>query len=265
MQAVPAPSPISVASDAAVSTPLRAGKLVLVVSPESFVRDLLSVQLRSTGCFPMAVATAEEGRRLAAQMVPDLMVLDIETSHDVQACSALMKGTLPGDRAVRTVMLTSEIDQCCGPDRSRCGADLCVPKPFEPRELMRQLLRIMRPPKSEARRPRALAPLRAPAIQLDRDQSTVRLLRSGGWQTLRLPTTEHRLLAVLMADASRVHSREAIRDAVWSDSPVDLRTVDQYVRRLRRTLEAAGARDLVSTVKGLGYALDLQTLQRPPD
>jgi DNA-binding response OmpR family regulator len=265
MQAAPAPSPISAASDAAASTPIRAGKLVLVVSVESFVRELLSIQLRSTGCFPMAVATVAEGRRLAAQMVPDLMVLDIETGHDVQACSALMKGTLPGDRAVRTVMLTSDVDQCCGPDRSRCGADLCVPKPFEPRELMRQLLRMMRPPRAEERKPRARAPLRAPAIQLDREQSTVRLLRPSGWQALNLPTTEHRLLAHLLADASRVHSREAIREAVWSDTPVELRTVDQYVRRLRRTLEAAGARDLVTTVKGFGYALDLQALQRPQD
>ena len=65
------------------------------------------------------------------------------------------------------------------------------------------------------------------------------------------------MLAFLLADAERARSRDEIRDAVWSEAPVNLRTVDQYVRRLRQSLEAAGARGLVKTVKGVGYRLDL--------
>jgi two-component system phosphate regulon response regulator PhoB len=77
-----------------------------------------------------------------------------------------------------------------------------------------------------------------------------------------LPWTEHRLLSFLLSGADKAHSREAIRDAVWHDAPVDLRTVDQYIRRLRRSLDAAGARELVKTLSGVGYRLDLAVLQR---
>lgn len=241
--------------------PQRAGKAVLLVAAEPFVRELMATQLRAAGCFPMAVASADEGKRLAAQMVPDLIVVDLDASPEREADWALQLARLSAGKTVRTVMLSADTTRSCGPDGLRCGADLCVAKPFEPRELMRQMLRLMRPPRTEEQRPRARPPVKTASIELDRQQPTVRLLLPGGWQTLDLPWTEHRLLAYLLSDAERARSREAIRDAVWSDSPVDLRTVDQYVRRLRRTLEAAGARDLVKTVNGVGYRLDLQALR----
>ncbi len=63
--------------------PQRAGKAVLLVAAEPFVRELMATQLRAAGCFPMAVASADEGKRLAAQMVPDLIVtlLDVEPTQ----------------------------------------------------------------------------------------------------------------------------------------------------------------------------------------
>ncbi|MDO9091598.1 MAG: winged helix-turn-helix domain-containing protein [Rubrivivax sp.] len=241
---------------------VRAGKTVLLVSAEPFVRELLATHLRAAGCFPMAVASAEEGRRLAAQLVPDLIVLDLDANADGGAAWLPRTSGRSNGKAVRTVVLKADVDLRCGADRLHCDADLCVAKPFEPRELVRQLLRLLRPARIEEQRPRARPALKAAAIELDRQQPTVRLLLPGGWQSLDLPWTEHRLLAFLLADTTRARSRDAIRDAVWSDAPVDLRTVDQYVRRLRRRLDAAGARDLVKTVKGFGYALDLEALQR---
>lgn len=105
--------------------------------------------------------------------------------------------------------------------------------------------------------------MKTPSIELDQRQPTVRLLRPDGWYSLDLPWTQHRLLGFLLANPKRIHSREEIRDAVWSDAPVDLRTVDQYVRRLRQSLGDAGARDLVKTVTGFGYRIELTALSRP--
>lgn len=248
-----APTPLYAGSAAAP----RAGKTVLLVAGEPFVRELMAAHLRAAGCFPMAVASAEEGQRLAAQVVPDMIVIDVDGAPTPHADWALQLARATKGKAVHTVMLSSGVSQACGTDGLQCGASLCVAKPLEPRELMRQLLRLLRPPRAAEQRPRARPPLKAASIELDRQQPTVRLLRPDGWQTLDLPWTEHRLLAFLLADAERVRSREEIRDAVWSEAPVDLRSVDQYVRRLRHSLEAAGARGLVKTVKGVGYRLDL--------
>lgn len=243
----------------------RAAKTVLLVFEEPFVRELIAMQLRAAGCFPMAVASAEEGRRLAAQLVPDLIIVDLDASPAREAAWALQLARSAAGKVVHTVMLSADVLQACGSDGSRCGAHLCVAKPFEPRELIRQLMHLLRPPRAEEQRPRAALkrpPLKVASIQLDRQQPTLRLLLPDGWHTLDLPWTEHRLLAFLLADAERARSREEIRHAVWSDTPVDLRTVDQYVRRVRRSLESAGARHLVKTVKGVGYRLDLGALKR---
>ena len=262
MQSVHGHPDPSVSRDASVHPSAGSGKAVLLVSDEPFVRELLAMQLRAAGCFPMAVASVEDGRRLAAQMVPDLIVLDLDTTPDQKACWVQQLGRSPSGKAVRMVLLSADVARDCGQDSVVCGADLCVAKPFEPRELMRQLLGLMRPPRSEDRRPRARPALKAESIELDRQQPTVRLQLQGGWQALDLPWTEHRLLECLLSDAGRARSREEIRDAVWSNPLVDLRTVDQNVRRLRRTLAAVGANDLVKTVQGVGYALDLGALKR---
>lgn len=240
----------------------RCPRVVLLVSAEPFVRELLAVQLRAAGCFPIAVASTEEGERVVAHLVPDLMVVDI----DANPCPGMgwllhMRHRSDG-KVVPTVMLAADLVRTCGHESITCGADLCVAKPFEPRELLRQLLQLIRQLRVEVPPTRMLPPLKAAAIELDREQPTVRLLLSGRWQALDLPWTEHRVLECLFMDHERICSRESIRNAVWSDTLVDLRTVDQYVRRLRRTLGAAGAQDLVKTIKGSGYALDLAALQR---
>jgi DNA-binding response OmpR family regulator len=137
-----------------------------------------------------------------------------------------------------------------------------VAKPLEMAGLMRQLLRLLRPA-TDIAGARNRQRLRVGALELDRQRPVLRLRRAEGWAEVDLPWTEHRLLACLLADAGRACSRPDIRDAVWRDADVHLRTVDQYVRRLRRTLARAGAPGLVKTVNGLGYRLDLNALAAP--
>jgi two-component system phosphate regulon response regulator PhoB len=44
---------------------------------------------------------------------------------------------------------------------------------------------------------------------------------------------------------------------VWGrDSDIEARTVDVYVRRLRRAINIPGKDDLIRTVRSAGYALD---------
>jgi two-component system phosphate regulon response regulator PhoB len=43
---------------------------------------------------------------------------------------------------------------------------------------------------------------------------------------------------------------------VGSDVDIESRTVDVLIRRLRNSINAQGERDLVRTVRSLGYALD---------
>lgn len=240
----------------------RVGRTVLLVLGESFVQELMATHLRAVGCFPMTVGSAEEGRRLAAQVIPDMIIIDVDATPMPQFNWAAQLAQETKGKTVHIVTLSSDVSQTSDNDGPPCGASLCIVKPFEPRELTRQVLRLLRRSRAKEQLVRVSSLLKSASIELNRRQPTVRLLRPDGWQTLDLPWTEHRLLAFLLADAERVRSREEIRDFVWGNAPVDLRTVDQYVRRLRQSLGAAGARGLVKTVNGVGYRLNLEVLRR---
>lgn len=77
-------------------------------------------------------------------------------------------------------------------------------------------------------------------------------------ELLQLPLNEFRLLHFLGRNANRVMTRgELIAGLGKDDHPVDERTVDVWVARLRRALNGAGAQDVIRTVRPLGYVLDL--------
>ncbi len=70
--------------------------------------------------------------------------------------------------------------------------------------------------------------------------------------------TEFKLLAHFMQHPNRVYTREQLLDHVWGfDVYVEERTVDTFVRRLRKTLGNADAslENLIQTKRGAGYLL----------
>lgn len=79
------------------------------------------------------------------------------------------------------------------------------------------------------------------------------------WQGKPLPLmpNEFRLLRYLIEHPGRVFTRSQLIAALGKqEQPVDERTVDVWIGRLRRALRAAGANDMVRTVRSLGYVLD---------
>jgi two-component system, OmpR family, phosphate regulon response regulator PhoB len=82
----------------------------------------------------------------------------------------------------------------------------------------------------------------------------------GGAEVVLTPL-EFRLLVTLMARVGRVQSREQLLTDVWEmSSEIETRTVDTHVKRLREKL--GEARDLLETVRGVGYRLVEPTEQR---
>lgn len=241
----------------------RAPKTALLVIEEPCVREVIAANLQAIGWFSVAALTAREGWRLASQVLPDVVVMDIDSPATAD-CDGLLKlaQSNAGGKAVRTVLLSSAPDFTSASDGIHAGADLRVMKPLDASALTARLVQMFRPPRTLA--PRARPKLRLGSIELDRHQPTVRVWRTDSWLTLDLARTEHRLLECMFSDPTRVHSRESLRDAVWPDAVVELRTVDQYVRRLRRSLGAAHVDALIGTVVGAGYRLRLEVLERAP-
>lgn len=75
---------------------------------------------------------------------------------------------------------------------------------------------------------------------------------------LVLMPNEFRLLRFFVEHPGRVFTRGQIIAALGKqDPPIDQRTVDVWIGRLRRQLRAAGADCSLRTVRSLGYVLDL--------
>jgi two-component system phosphate regulon response regulator PhoB len=222
---------------------------LLLVEDDPALSELLEFRFRSEGYHVRVTADGDEAMLLAAEEVPDLVVLDwmIEGISGIEVCRRLRREK--GTAHVPIVMLTArgaEDDLVRGLET---GADDYLTKPFSPRELIARVAAIMR-----RIRP-ALAGETLAVGDLALDAGAHRVTRRG--QTLALGPTEFRLLRFFMEHPGRVFSRGQLLDAVWgTDSDIELRTVDVHIRRLRKAIEVTDAPDPVRTVRSAGYALE---------
>jgi two-component system phosphate regulon response regulator PhoB len=196
-------------------------------------------------------ASGEEGLLLAGEVGPDVVLLDwmIEDLAGIEVCRRLRRGRDTANLPI--IMLTARGEES---DRVRgleTGADDYVTKPFSPPELVarvRAVLRRVRP---------ALAGEVLAYGGLELDVVAHKVRRNGA--QIPLAPTEFRLLRHFLEHPGRVFSRERLLDAVWGrDRVIEVRTIDVHIRRLRKAINAGGARDIIRTVRSEGYALDAE-------
>jgi len=227
---------------------MPAAKLLLVEDDPSLA-ELLEYRFANEGYAVRVTADGDEALLLAAEEVPDLIILDwmIEGTSGIEVCRRLRRDKATAH--VPIIMLTAregEDDKIRGLDT---GADDYLTKPFSPRELLARVAAVLR-----RIRP-ALAGEALTVGDLTLDPVAHRVTRRG--QALRLGPTEFRLLRFLMESPCRVFSRSQLLDGVWgNDSEIELRTVDVHIRRLRQAITIEGADDPVRTVRSAGYSLE---------
>jgi two-component system phosphate regulon response regulator PhoB len=222
---------------------------VLVAEDESALVTLLRYNLEREGYRVIEARDGEEALLVAAEERPDLVLLDwmLPQLSGIEVCRRL-RGRQE-TRNVPIIMLTArgeETDRIRGLDT---GADDYLTKPFSMTELLARLRAVMR-----RIRP-SLAEDVVAIGDIEMDRAAHRVRRAG--REVHLGPTEYKLLDHLIQHPGRVFSREQLLDAVWgSDVYVEARTVDVHIRRLRKALNEGGERDLLRTVRSVGYALD---------
>jgi two-component system phosphate regulon response regulator PhoB len=91
---------------------------------------------------------------------------------------------------------------------------------------------------------------------------------TGHGTDIELGALEFRMLRFFMTHPGRVYSRAQLLDEIWGNNVyVEERTVDVHIRRLRQALEPTGHKDLLETVRGVGYCfrrdLPAETMRVP--
>ena len=76
-----------------------------------------------------------------------------------------------------------------------------------------------------------------------------------GLRLVTLTRTEYAILEVLIRNAGRVLSRDALIESVWGHADIENNTLDAFMRLLRSKVEATGEPKLLHTVRGVGFSL----------
>jgi len=224
---------------------------ILVVEDEPSQREMLVYNLEKEGFAVLSAEDGEEGVLIAEEEQPDTIILDwmLPSLSGIEVCRRLKSSNKTSE--IPIIMLTARGEEA---DRVRgleTGADDYVLKPYSVMELIARVRARLRPLRPST----AGETLSFEDIVLDTQQH--RATRDG--KLLKLGPTEFKLLTVFMDRPKRVWSRDQLLDKVWgNDSYVDLRTVDVHVGRLRKVLNADGANNLIRTVRGAGYSLDVE-------
>jgi two-component system phosphate regulon response regulator PhoB len=223
--------------------------LVLIVEDEAPLVTMLRYNLEREGFAVAEASDGEEALLHIAERRPDAVLLDwmLPLVSGLEVCRQIRR--VPATRSLPVIMLTArgeEGDRIRGLDS---GADDYVVKPFSPSELVARLRAVIRRAQPNA----SVNVLRYDDVAMDLTGYRV----SRGARAVHLGPTEFRLLRHFLQQPGRVFSREQLLDGVWGhDSEVEMRTVDVHIRRLRKALNDGGEKDLLRTVRSVGYALD---------
>jgi two-component system, OmpR family, response regulator len=216
---------------------------VLVVDDEPAITDFIKLGLTREG---FEVETAPDGRAaltVVDRFAPDVVVLDVMMPR---MDGIELTKVLAGDARRGLVILSARDDSQDRIHGLDVGADDYLGKPFEFNELVARVRSVLR-----RRQPEQAAVLRAGSLELDRGTRKVR--RDG--QEVELSSREFDLLTYLMEHRGEVLHRDRLLNAVWGVSFYgDENNLEVYVRYLRLKL-ADTDRQLIQTVRGVGYRL----------
>ena len=223
-------------------------RTILFVEDEAAIYEPTSRALQRNGFEPVVARTAAEALRLAEQMEPDLVLLDLTLpdGDGTDVCRSLRAHS-----NVPIVMLTArgtETDKVVGLE---LGADDYVVKPFSSRELVSRIRAVLRRAQTPAAQPES--PITVGELTLD---PAARSVTVSGRQ-VRLTRKQFDLLAELMAHAGHVVKREDLMARVWDVNWFgSTKTLDVHIRTLRQRLgdDSANPR-YIETERGVGFRL----------
>jgi two-component system phosphate regulon response regulator PhoB len=216
---------------------------VLVIEDEADLREVLDYNLSKEGHRVHLVSTGSEGLRLARELHPDLILLDLMLPDvsGTTVCKTIKKD--PAMRDVRVIMVTAkgeEIDRVVG---FELGADDYVVKPFSVRELLLRVGAVLRRKDAPASDLVEFGELRI-------DPAAHRVWVAGN--EVALTSLEFKLLVTLYERKNRVQTRSVLLNDIWGiEADITTRTVDTHVKRLREKLRSVGR--YIETVRGVGY------------
>jgi DNA-binding response OmpR family regulator len=219
---------------------------IMVVDDDPHIRELVRLFLERAGFDIIEAKDGAEALLILETAKADLVILDIMMPNmdGWQLCEELS-----AHYGMPLLMLTAKGETANKVKGFDIGADDYIVKPFEPAELVARV-------KALLKRYRIFMSQTIQIGDLQMNRHTFEV--SAGGEILTLPLKEFELLFKLASYPGRTLPREQLIEDIWGyEYNGNERTLDVHINRLRERFSNCSKSFKISTVRGLGYRLEV--------
>jgi DNA-binding response OmpR family regulator len=219
---------------------------ILVIEDEAQLARQVTRALSRCGHVVTTAADGEEGLSAALSDPPDLVVLDLNLPRldGITLLTRLRRA----ESTARVLILSARGEVESRVKGLKAGADDYLPKPFSLDELIARV---------EALGRRGATPTATDRLKLAdlfMDVQHRRVVRAG--RAIALSPREFDVLQLLMQEPGRIFSRTELCERIWQrNHEYDTRTVEIFITRLRRKVDAGFDLPLIHTHRLVGYSI----------
>ncbi|MED1914690.1 response regulator transcription factor [Brevibacillus sp. NPDC058079] len=220
---------------------------ILIADDDPHVRELLRFYLAKEGYNVLACVDGNEASQLLEQESVQLAIVDVMMpgKNGWELCREIREFyDLP------VIMLTAKGEVRDKEKGFLAGTDDYLTKPFEPTELLYRIKALLRRYQMVSKQIIVMND-----TVIDRISHVVKVKE----ELIHLPLKEFELLAQLASFPDRIFTRDQLLELVWGgDTESDSRTIDVHIKRLREKFTEKTNDFVISTVRGLGYKLEVR-------
>ncbi len=222
---------------------------ILIVEDETSIAEVVSAYAKRDGYETVIASDGLEALEIFERDEIDLILLDLMLPklNGEEVCRRVREKS-----SVPIIMLTAKSGESDVVEGLDTGANDYVTKPFSPRVLMARIRAQLRP--KETRDNIASGAFADGRIEIDPERVEIR--KDG--TPIPVTKSEFLIFSTLVSKPIRTWSREEIiRTALGDDYDGFDRTIDTYIKNLRKKLAEPGHENgWIKTVYGFGYRFD---------
>jgi two-component system alkaline phosphatase synthesis response regulator PhoP len=231
-------------------------KRILIIEDDDAIVMGLENVLRDEGYETRSAKSGQEGYRLAKEINPDLIILDLMLPgmSGLEICKRIQDEGMK----MPIIMLTAKAEENDKVFGLELGADDYITKPFSVRELIARVKAHLRRGQFATTAGEATIPdefkFGNVVVNLKRHE----VIKAGERQDLT--NREFLLLEYFIRHRGELLTRDRLLDEIWGyEVYPTTRTVDTHVRRLRKHVEPNPDKPrYIKTVHGAGYLFEIE-------